>query len=130
MVEALEDVSDTAPFRTCGACRSRWSTPNEFLYDSELVLIGLQVAEHRPESNLLVFEHRCGTSVSLLTSRLREVLPDQGDDPGAADLFGSDRCQLLCRRLDEWAACDRPCVNARDRRLLRSVIGIKGLPRH
>jgi len=110
------------PFRTCGACGHRWRSMPDFLDDPALLLVGLQVAPHRPESNLVVFEHRCGSSVSVLTSRLRTVLPDAAADAGELDRYGTEECQGLCRRLDEWSVCDRPCVNARDRRLLQAII--------
>lgn len=89
-------------------------------------MVGLQVAGHVPDMNLLVFEHACGSSVSVLTSRLR-FLSSQPADGTAADLFRGDRCNQLCLRLDEWRPCDRPCINAADRRLLQVVLDRKGL---
>lgn len=97
----------------------------DFLHDPRLLLIGLQVAAHRPEANLIVFEHACGSSVSVLTGRLRALDPDAGAGGDFPDRYGSDECQGLCRQLDEWSSCDRPCVNARDRRLLQTIIDIK-----
>jgi len=94
----------------------------EFLDDPALLLVGLQVAPHRPESNLVVFEHRCGSSVSVLTHRLRAVLPEAEAGAGSPDRYGTDECRGLCRQLDEWSACDRACVNAGDRRLLQAII--------
>jgi len=118
----------TEPFRTCGACRRAWPTATSFLTDPNLSIIGLQVAEHLPEANLVVFEHGCGSSVSVRTSRLRFLLPDPGEGSEATDLFGTEHCQGLCRQQAEWAACDRPCVNARDRHLLQILLRIKAGP--
>ncbi len=115
-------------FRSCGSCGRRWATLQELLDDSDLTLIGLQVAEHRPESNLIVFEHACGTSVSVLTERLRALDPDAAARADLPDRYGTDACRQLCQQLDEWSVCDRPCVNARDRRLLQAVIRHKARP--
>ena len=124
------DTTATAsePFRACGACRERWATSAAFLEDARLSVVGLQVAEHMPEANLLVFEHACGSSVSVRASRLRFLLPDPAEGGDLPSLWGTEECQQLCRRLDEWKACDRPCVNARDRSLLQLVLRIKAGP--
>jgi hypothetical protein len=125
MSDAAAKDGVPAPFRTCGACRRQWTTSAAFLDDAGLTVVGLQVAEHMPEANLLVFEHVCGSSVSVRAARLRFLLPDPAEGEGLADLWGTEECQQLCRHLDDWMACDRPCVNARDRHLLQLVLRIK-----
>jgi len=118
----------TEPFRFCGACRRHWADATAFLTDSTLAIVGLQVVQHLSEANLIVFEHACGSSVSVRTSRLRFLLPDPEDGVDLPDRWGTEECRSLCRRLDEWAACDRPCINSRDRELLRVLIRIKTAP--
>jgi hypothetical protein len=113
-------------FRTCGACRQRWLSAEDFLDDPQLRVVGLQVAPHVPEANLLVFEHGCGSSVSVLTRRLRSLLTEPEEKPAVDDVYGAPECNRYCQRLEEWAACDRPCVNARDRRLLQVILARKG----
>ena len=112
-------------FRTCGACRRRWATAEEFLDDPEVRVLGLQVAGHVPEANLIVFDHVCGSSVSLLTDRLRFLHPEL-PDPAHGDLFTSEQCKQHCLKLEDWTTCERPCINSRDRRLLRAVLARKG----
>jgi hypothetical protein len=128
MVTASSRAVALEPFRSCGACGKRWPTAAAFLDDGAVVVVGLQVAEHLPEANLIVFEHGCGSSVSVRTSRLRFLLPDPGEGADATDLFGTEQCQALCRRLADWSTCDRPCVNARDRHLLQVLLRIKAGP--
>ena len=128
MATAHSQVVALEPFRACGACGKRWPTAAAFLDDGALVVVGLQVAAHLPEANLIVFEHGCGSSVSVRTSRLRFLLPDPTEGAHATDLFDTEQCQQLCRQLAEWAACDRPCVNARDRHLLQVRLRIKSWP--
>lgn len=115
-------------FRACGSCRRDWPTAAAFLGDAALTVIGLQVAEHLPDANLIVFEHSCGSSVSVRASRLRFLLPDPAEGGDLPSLYGSEECQGLCKRLEEWKTCDRRCVNARDRQLLQLVLRIKEPP--
>jgi hypothetical protein len=114
-----------APFRKCGACGRVWASWREFVEDQELKLLGFQAHVKAPESNLLVFEHRCGSSVSVLARRLRHLLPP--DDPGdhAPILYASETCRGFCRTTEDLTTCDRPCANARDRRLVRLLIEMK-----
>jgi hypothetical protein len=130
MLRTGESVSDEPrgpkTFRTCGACRRRWSTAEEFLDDDGVRVLGLQVAGHLPEANLIVFDCSCGSSVSVLVDRLRFLHPEPQDDQ-LTDLFGSERCMELCLKLEDWTTCDRPCINSRDRRLLKAVLRRKGI---
>ena len=106
------------PFRTCGMCHKQWPTRQDFLADPGLRLLGLQAVPHHPDGNLLVFEHDCGTTVSVLAWRLRDLAP--AGAPGEASLpllYGTEGCNGFCNRLEELSACDRACSNARDRRL-------------
>lgn len=128
MATARVHAAAGRPFRSCGACGQVWPSAAAFLDDAAVKVLGLQVAEHLPDTNLIVFEHACGSSVSVQASRLRFLLPDPTEGAEAPDLFGSEECQGLCRQLAEWAACDRPCVNARDRLLLQLILRIKAGP--
>jgi hypothetical protein len=109
-----------SPFRACGSCSRIWLGWEEFVLDPELRLLGLQAVPERLDASVLVFEHRCGSSVSVLTRRLRHLLPE----PPAADwpsLRGTEECPGHCLSLEDLAACDRPCSNARDRDLIKIV---------
>jgi hypothetical protein len=103
------------PFRNCGSCGYAWKTWEEFVHDPKLTLLGMQIMETHPAANLIVFEHSCGSSVSVLASRLRHLLPEFQRYRLA--LFGTGKCSDHCRTVDNLALCDRPCANARDRRL-------------
>jgi hypothetical protein len=107
------------PFRACGMCGRQWMTREELIADPELRLLGLQAIVDLPESNLVVFEHSCGTSVSVLATRLRDLLTDEpeGQEPLPL-LFESPACGGHCGKLDDLEACEQPCSNARDRRLV------------
>jgi hypothetical protein len=89
--------------------------------DPAVRLLGLQAMVANPDLNLLVFEHRCGSSISILTPRLRHLVPDHEDEGPAPRLMGSDQCRGHCRLLEDFASCDAPCSNARDRELILLV---------
>jgi len=115
--------TDTAaqPFQICGSCRRPWQTWEDFVLDPKVRLLGLQAAVTLPDVSLLVFEHSCGSSVSILTKRLRHLLPDPGPGASYPSLRGTEQCGGHCLLLEDLAACDKPCSNARDRDLIKLV---------
>lgn len=88
-------------------------------------LLGWQAAIANPEVNLLVFEHSCGSSVSILSRRLRHLLP--APEPGAPQfrLLGTDQCRGHCLRLGDFEACDAQCSSARERELIRLIVRMR-----
>jgi hypothetical protein len=113
------------PFQICGSCSRAWPTWDRFVLDPAVRLLGLQFEITNPDVNLLVFEHGCGSSISILSRRLRYLLPEPepGDPP--ARLRGTDQCRGHCLRLEDLRACDAPCGNARDRELILLVQRMK-----
>jgi hypothetical protein len=105
-------------FRTCGMCGRVWETCEQFLEDPEIHLIGLQVMGDLPDANVVVFEHVCGTSVSVLAHRLHDLLGPVADGEWPlALLYGSKDCHGLCIDVGNLDGCDRLCRNAFDRRV-------------
>jgi hypothetical protein len=109
------------PFQICGSCRRAWPTWERFVLDPAVRLLGLQSEIANPDFNLLVFEHGCGSSISILSRRLRHLLPDPGPGDPAGRLRGTDQCRRHCLHLEDLEACDAPCSNARDRELILLV---------
>lgn len=109
-------MSDPA-FKTCGSCRHEWATWESFVHDPGVRLLGMQAVPGLPAANLLVFEHRCGSSVSVLAQKLRHLLSAEDQAAERPPLFGTETCSGHCLVLEDLASCDRPCANARDRRL-------------
>jgi hypothetical protein len=113
------------PFQTCGSCRFTWSTWDSFVLDPAVRLLGLQAVITNPDVNLLVFEHGCGSSISILSRRLRHVLPEPEPSAPPASLRGTDQCRGHCLLLGDLETCDAPCSNARDRELILFVNRMK-----
>ncbi|MBZ5498844.1 MAG: hypothetical protein LAP85_20805 [Acidobacteriia bacterium] len=123
-VEASDQNSNQA-FQQCGSCGQLWNQWPDFILDRGVRLLGFQAIAGLPDANLLVFEHRCGGSVSVLAKRLRHMLPDSEQSANMPSLFGTEMCNQHCRSLENLEACDRPCVNARDRRLILVLLEMK-----
>jgi hypothetical protein len=109
------------PFQICGSCKGAWASWEDFVVDPAVRLLGLQADVAHPDVNLLVFEHGCGSSISILSRRLRYLLPEPKPGDPRARLLGTEQCGGHCLRLGDMEACDRPCRNARDRELIRLV---------
>jgi hypothetical protein len=113
------------PFRRCGSCRKEWFHWRDFVLDPGLRLLGLQAYPDLPDANLLVFEHRCGSSVSVLATRLRPMFQDPDEDSDLPLLFGTETCNGRCRHIEDMRGCDRACINARDRRMMLQLLEMK-----
>ncbi len=113
------------PFKVCGSCKETWGTWEVFVRDPAVRLLGLQSLFTHPEANLLVFEHSCGSSISILAHRIRHILHESEPDSAAVLLMGTDQCRGHCLRMADLEACDAPCVNAFDRRLILLVRRMK-----
>jgi len=121
--------SATLPFQTCGACKRTWPTCDTFVLDPDVRLLGLQAVITHPDFNVMVFEHICGSSVSILTPRLRHLLPEPEPGEATVRLLGTEECRGHCRLLEDLEACDAPCSNARDRELILLIRRIKNAAR-
>ncbi len=115
----------TGPFQVCGACKRAWPAWDAFVLDPAVSLLGLQAVASDPDCNLLVFEHRCGSSISVFARRLRYLLPEPESAAPLPVLFGTTECRGHCRYLEDLEACVAPCRNARDRALILLVQCLK-----
>jgi len=111
-------------FKVCGSCRHTWRTWEDFVTDPEVRLLGLQSSATVPDATVLVFEHFCGTSVSMLTRRLYHLVPDHP----AADwpsLRGSDECPGHCLDRADRAPCSQRCRHSLDRDVMALIIALR-----
>jgi hypothetical protein len=111
-------------FQRCGSCGKKWPTWQEFVLDEDVRLLGFQAATGLADANLIVFEHRCGSSISVLASRLRHLRPTE-PEANLPRLYGTEQCNGHCRELENLEACDRSCVNAGDRDIVIQLIRMK-----
>jgi hypothetical protein len=125
MIPGRPGETPASPFQVCRCCGRAWLSWDSFVLDPAVRLLGLQTATANTDVNLLVFEHGCGSSISILARRLRHLLPQPEPDVPLPRLMGTDQCRGHCRRLEDLAACDAPCINARDRELILLVQRMK-----
>jgi len=119
-------LGDSArPFQICGSCRRPWPTWESFVRDPAVRLLGLQSVVSNPDANLLVFEHGCGSSISILARRLRHLLPESEPHKPFPHLMAGEQCRKHCLLIEDLEACDAPCRNARDRELILLVLRMK-----
>jgi hypothetical protein len=111
-------------FKTCGACRKTWETVDDFIRDSRVSVLWLQVIPGIPDANCIIFEHRdCGSTVSVLTPKLRHL--QKNNFTYTKSFYNTEECSKRCNTRETMAACDKPCVNARDRELTRLLVSLK-----
>jgi len=115
----------THTFKTCRSCHIHWADLQQFLHDPGISVLGLQAITSIPDSNLLMFEHRCGSTISVRAKLLRQLLPEPEEKIKLPLQFEKEGCEGHCRSLEDLAACRQPCSNARDRHLLLRLLEIK-----
>src|SRR5271157_460536 len=125
----VDSESGSGLFQVCGACKQEWATWDGFIQDPAVRLLGLQSLAAEADCNLLVFEHRCGSSISVLARRLRHLIPELEVEGPLPVLFGTTECRRHCRFLADLEACDARCGNVRDRTLILLVQCMKSAAR-
>lgn len=117
-------IAAASVFKVCGSCRHTWLTWEDFVTDPEVRLLGLQSPTTLPDATVLVFEHFCGSSVSILTRRLHHLVPDHPavDWPS---LRGTDKCPGHCFDRADRAPCDQRCRHALDRDILALITALR-----
>ncbi len=112
-------------FKTCRSCRIHWADLQQFVYDPGVSVLGLQAITSVPDGNLLMFEHRCGSTISVRAKLIRQMFPEPEENTSLPLQFEKDGCEGHCRSVEDLTACRQPCINARDRRLLLRLLEIK-----
>jgi hypothetical protein len=123
--EKLSKAKNNPAFKTCGLCKRQWPSWEEFIRDPGIRPIGMQAITSVPDANLFLFEHRCGSTVSIRAKQLRHLVPDPEQGAELPLLFGKELCSGHCRHVEDLEACSQPCVNARDRNLLLFLLDMK-----
>lgn len=113
------------PFKVCGSCGHRWPGWDDLLADPQIRLLGLQAVARVPEASVLVFEHRCGSSVSVLAMRLHHLVPEIPAHEWPS-LRGTAACPGHCLHQEDQGPCDQRCRHRLDRAVLDLVKAAQG----
>jgi len=106
------------PFKACPSCRHEWQTRNTFLADKEIRLTGYQADFEDLATGLLLFNHRCGTTLAIPVAEFRDLYSGPVFEE---QLTGTDQCPEYCLRQDELAPCDQPCECAFVREIMQII---------
>jgi hypothetical protein len=128
IIQAMTLQRATVPFQICGSCKNVWPTWRSFVLDPAVRLLGLQSDLTHLDINLIVFEHGCGSAISILSKRLHHLLPEPRPADPAVRLLGTEECQGHCLLLGDLEACDAFCSNARDRELIQFIQRMRKVP--
>ena len=77
-----------------------------FLQDPELRIIGYQANFVKSEAGLFLFNHSCGTTLSILT---KEFLDLYSGPFYTIRMTGSDQCKGYCLNKEELRTCPAHC---------------------
>jgi hypothetical protein len=126
---ALLDEPSAAPYPSFQACVCQYAGQISGLVFDPGSADRLQAIPGIFDANVFVFEYCCGTSVSVLVHKLRHLLGTEEETSGWSLLYGTESCSGYCLVFEDLSSCDKPCVNARDRRLAILISDTKkGLP--
>jgi hypothetical protein len=105
-------------FKQCPSCRRTWDDYTEFLADPCLQLIGYQVFFEELSGGLFLFNHSCGTTLSITVETLQHLY----DGPVYSErATGTERCPGLCLIENETSPCPVKCECAYVRSIMQTI---------
>lgn len=111
-------------FRECGMCGERWPSREAFLSDPGVALVGYQVDFRNLLEGLLLFNHRCKTTLSISVRTFRDLY---SGPVFAARAEGTDDCPGYCLHTDVLDRCPAQCECAYVRDILQRI---RSWPKH
>ncbi|MBU0909257.1 MAG: hypothetical protein KKA54_05745 [Proteobacteria bacterium] len=105
-------------FKQCPACRTTWFDYTDFLADPCLQLIGYQALFENLTKGLFLFNHSCGTTMSITVEALQHLY----SGPVYTErVIGSKKCPGLCLVKKETGPCPAECDCAYVRSIMQIV---------
>lgn len=106
-------------FKTCSRCRFVWAGRTSFLSDPALHLVGYQVHFEEHTAGLFLFNHSCGTTLSVQAGEFQDLY----DGPMFTErLTGTEECQGFCLHEDDLSPCFAKCECAYVREVLQVIL--------
>jgi hypothetical protein len=94
-----------SPFRRC-TCGHEWATRQDFLDDPEVAIVGYQVDFEALQLGLLLFNHRCRTTLAMEAAQFRDLY----DGPVFAKKMTQEPdCPGYCAHRDNLERCPAEC---------------------
>jgi len=105
-------------FKTCQTCAYRWMTRADFLTDNHISLVGYQVNFNKLEAGLFLFNHNCGTTLSMQVKDFKDLY----NGPIYRDrCTGKEECPGYCLRKDKLDPCLAKCECAFVREIMQLI---------
>ena len=115
----MNNTVESLSFKTCPVCKKVWVTRNDFLYDTDIGIIGYQVHFEELTEGLFHFGHSCGATISFKAGMFRDLY----DGPMfEAPLTGTDDCPGYCLSRDELKSCPAKCECAYVREIIQLIL--------
>lgn len=104
------------PFKECTSCNTIWQTRDEFLNDSNVVIVGYQVSFKDIEKGLFLFNHSCKSTIAVEV----HAFADLYDGPIYQErATGGEDCPGLCLHKNKLGPCPARCECAYAREILQ-----------
>lgn len=117
MDKNTEAVSSACLFKRCSKCHQPWPSRSEFLEDPELEIVGYQANFIKLEMGLFLFNHSCGTTMSIWANNFVDLYHGAIYKERAA---GSKECPGYCLQTKELRPCSVHCEHA----YVREIVAI------
>jgi hypothetical protein len=105
-------------FKKCSKCNHTWLNRELFLADNEIEIIGYQVDFKDLTEGLFLFNHVCGTTISIKA----RVFTDLYDGPVfKRRMTDSDECAGYCRIRNNVFSCNAKCECSYVRNVIQIV---------
>lgn len=105
-------------FKICPNCNKEWKYRSDFIYDSEIDIIGYQVHFKDLEKGFFLFNHSCNGTMALQV----DAFSDMYSGPIFTDkLTGSDQCLGLCLHKNNLKPCPEKCECAYVREIIQII---------
>jgi hypothetical protein len=99
-------------------CKFIWETRAEFLEDANLNIVGYQVNFRNLADGTFLFNHTCGTTLSIEAGRFQDLY---GGPIFAERARGGNDCPEYCLRKDELCPCPVECECAYVREVIQII---------
>ena len=105
-------------FKVCPSCGYQWNTREQFLADPDLAIIGYQADFRVLELGLLLFNHRCKSTLALKAIMFRDLY----EGPIYRERrTGTDSCPAYCLRENQLVPCPASCECSYVREIIHRI---------
>lgn len=105
-------------FKQCSMCRHPWRNRDDFLADPDLEIIGYQACFDSITDGLFLFNHQCGTTLSVKVEDFDDLYEGERYEQAAT---GTDECSGFCLDMQELKACSASCRYAYVRDIIQLI---------